>query len=141
MIISTVSRKLAVALSDPADASATPAAIRAFAFSPNGFTCASADAAGVVKVWDLRKLAKCHTIDAQLTDAGAVKPVSSLAFDESGGYLAVGSGARVAVYGTKAWEEVLSLTDHKDRVTAVGFAPNARALYSASADRNLKVFA
>lgn len=116
--------------------------ITAFAFSENGFHCASAEASGVVKLWDLRKLANFHTINSVSIDgdkAGAL--VSSLVFDDSASYLAAATGSRVVVYGTKSWEEVTNLADHKDRVTGVAFGSQARTIVSVAMDRNLKVWA
>jgi pre-mRNA-processing factor 19 len=63
------------------------AGVGGLAFSENGYYMATAGVqdGGRVTVWDLRKLAKLHTID--LADESYV--VHSLRFDHSGSYLAV----------------------------------------------------
>lgn len=129
--------KLAASLKD-----AHMGGITAFAFAENGIHCASSEASGVVKLWDLRKLANFQTIAPAPMDgdkAGAI--VSSLAFDDSASYLAAATGSRVVIYGTKTWEEITNLHDHKDRVTGVAWGSQARSIVSVSLDRNLKVWA
>ena len=129
--------KLAASLKD-----AHSGGITAFAFAENGVHCASAEASGVVKLWDLRKLANFATIAPAPMEgdkAGAI--VSSLAFDDSASFLAAATGSRVVLYGTKTWDEITNLHDHKDRVTGVAWGSQARSLLSVSLDRNLKVWA
>jgi pre-mRNA-processing factor 19 len=60
-------------------------ALRAMAFSENGYYMATAAEDATVKLWDLRKLRAFHTIEF---DAG--QDINALAFDYSGSYLAIG---------------------------------------------------
>ena len=84
-------------------------------------SCAcSSDLAGVVKLWDLRKLADFHTIEP--TSVGAV---SALRFDSSGSYLAVG-GNDTRVFRTKPWDVVKTFSDHSAAVTGVAFGAGAK---------------
>ncbi len=68
-------------------------------------------------------------------------PVTSLTFDHSGLYLAVG-GADARVYGVKQdWGVIKTFEDvPKKGVTAVAWAPDAKQLLVGSADHNLRVF-
>lgn len=129
--------KLAASLKDQHTSGLT-----AFSFSENGFHCASADVSGIVKLWDLRKLTAFHTLPAAGSEgdkAGSI--VSALSFDESASYLAVASGSRVLIHGTKGWEQVMQLAEHKERVTGVAWGSQARAIVSVGMDRQLKVWA
>ena len=129
--------KLAASLKDQHTSGLT-----AFAFSENGFHCASGDVGGVVKLWDLRKLTAFQTLQPQAAEGDKAGPiVSALAFDDSSSYLAVASGSRVVIHGTKGWEQVMQLAEHKDRVTGVAWGSQARTIVSVGMDRQLKVWA
>lgn len=81
------------------------APITALSFSENGYYLATSAADGV-KLWDLRKLKNFKSLEPY---EGAV--TTSLAFDGSGHYLAVG-GKDARVYGAKQdWGVVTTLTD------------------------------
>lgn len=109
------------------------AAVKAIAFSENGYFMASGGQDGVVKLWDLRKLKRLQSLDVG-------DPVNSLDFDFSGQYLAVG-GKGVKVLLAKEWQEVANLQAHSDKVTAVKWAyPNSAFLASASLDRTVKLY-
>lgn len=109
--------------------------LTALAFSENGYFVASGDEKGIVKLWDLRKLKMFHTLTPAKADSG----IGSLAFDNSGTYLAVGAET-TGVYLTKGWDLVKTWSDHKDKVTAVKFGNNASFFASTSMDRTLKIF-
>lgn len=75
------------------------AAVTCLNFSENGFYMASGAADGLVRIWDLRKLAMAGSISI---GSSSPSSVGSVAFDVSGHYLAAGdvSGA-VAVWAAK----------------------------------------
>lgn len=120
----------------------TDAQVTGLAFSENGYYVASGDEAGQVRLWDLRKLDGHFQT---LTHSGDDSSVGSVAFDNSGSYLAVGYGDNVRVYSSKlAWEVVQTWENaHKDSVTAVQFGNDAKFLLSSGGakDRSLKIFA
>jgi pre-mRNA-processing factor 19 len=101
-------------------------------FSENGYYLASGDEHGMVKLWDLRKLANFHTISSS-----DLSFISNLSFDSSGSYLGV-SGDDVRVFSTKNWELVETWKDHKSEVTAVKFGADAAFFATTSKDRTLK---
>lgn len=106
--------------------------ISSISFSENGYFLASGDVSGVVRIWDLRKLAGIQT----LTHSAAVNAVK---FDQSGSYLAVG-GADVTIYRSKEWGVVKQFVEHTAPVTGVHFGARAHYLASTSKDRSLKIF-
>ncbi|KAG2434979.1 hypothetical protein HYH02_011978 [Chlamydomonas schloesseri] len=108
--------------------------IRSLAFSENGYHMASASD-DCIKLWDLRKLANFKTIEPY-TDG----PCTSVAFDHSGQYLAVG-GPTVKIYGQKQqWAELKTLSEVPKRASALRWGPDARSLLVGAADHNLRVF-
>ena len=108
-------------------------AVAAHSFSENGYYVATAAADGV-KLWDLRKLKNFMSINA-------VSNATSVVFDSSGRYLAVG-GIEATVYDVKKdWEVVKVWEVKKGPVTALSFAPDATALYLGAGDHNLRVYA
>jgi len=126
-----------------------PGGVTAFAFSDNGFHCASADAAGLVKMWDLRKLANFHSLQMQPQEGeqqagGATRDslsVSALAFDSSSSYLAAAVGSRALIHACAGWECVARLGEHKDRVTGFVWGSQARSCITVGMDRQLKLWA
>eukprot|EP00887_Chlorella_sp_A99_P008229 scaffold12.g8229.t1 len=110
--------------------------LSALSFSENGYYMASAAADGV-KLWDLRKLKNFKSL-APYDSA----PTTSVAFDFSGLFLAVG-GADARAYGVKQdWAVVKEFTDvPKKGVQALAWGPDARSLLVGAADHNLRVFA
>jgi pre-mRNA-processing factor 19 len=103
------------------------APITSVAFSENGYHLASCDAAGGVKLWDLRKLKELKSFDV----AG---PCTSLGFDSSGKYLAVGTESAIVVREVKPWTEVVSVARG---VAGLAFAADARALVGVDAGGGL----
>lgn len=71
-------------------------AVNALAFSENGYYMASAGEDGYARLWDLRKLNNFHSLPV---GTGAA---TSVAFDFSGSYLAVG-GAKSAKVNKDKW--------------------------------------
>lgn len=108
--------------------------ITAASFSENGYYLATASVDATVKLWDLRKVTDIHTIEME-----AGNKVNTVAFDHSGSFLALG-GNDVRVYASKTWEHLKTIEDHSKPVTAIGFSPLAKNLYSGSLDRTLKVY-
>jgi pre-mRNA-processing factor 19 len=108
--------------------------ITALSFSENGYYLATSAEDSSVRLWDLRKLENFHTI--QLDDG--VK-VTSLDFDYSGQYLAVG-GTDARVYASKTWNLLKTWSDHPKECTSIKFGIDAKFLVTGSLDRNLRVF-
>mmetsp|Transcript_11912 Transcript_11912/g.35648 ORF Transcript_11912/g.35648 Transcript_11912/m.35648 type:complete len:519 (-) Transcript_11912:687-2243(-) len=112
--------------------------VAGMSFSENGYYLATCAADGV-KLWDLRKLKNFRTLAPP--DGGAA--TTSVHFDKSGQYLAVGSGADARVYATKQdWSVVQTFVDlPKHGANAVRFGEFAKALYVGCADHNLRTYA
>ncbi|WAR02735.1 PRP19-like protein [Mya arenaria] len=108
--------------------------ITSIAFSENGYFLATSAEDSVVKLWDLRKLKNFKTI--QLDDKYEVR---SLAFDQSGTYLAV-AGSDVRVYLCKQWQELAVFNDHTAMATGIKFGHNSQFIASSSMDRSVKFF-
>merc|ERR1711964_927547 len=109
--------------------------VTSLAFSENGYFLATASKDCSVKLWDLRKPINFQTLSSKA-------PVNCVTFDKSGQYLAISSD-RVEVYHFEAKTSVANsctLTDHKDTVHAVAFAPDAQSVLSVSEDRMLRVY-
>ncbi|KNE59485.1 hypothetical protein AMAG_03759 [Allomyces macrogynus ATCC 38327] len=111
------------------------------AFSENGFHLATAavlpSGQAVVHIWDLRKIACTATLpaaeDAAQVDAG----VLALAFDYTGGYLAVGlAGGKVVVYvyASKQWSLVTAGQAGDASVGQLVWGPHAKFVLAASVD-------
>ena len=109
-------------------------AVTSIAFSENGYYLATAAKDPVVKLWDLRKLKNFKNITLEEN-----YKVESLAFDQSGSYLAVG-GTDVRIYLSKQWTELAVFNDHTAAVTGMCFGESASFLTSVSMDRSLKIF-
>lgn len=110
--------------------------INALTFSENGFILATASNDGSVKIWDLRKLKSTKTIE--MADKS---PATSVAFDYSASYLAIGTGNGVRVVTTgKEWADIMSFAPHSKAVTGVAWGNRmATQLVSCSMDRSIKV--
>lgn len=109
--------------------------VSGLAFSQNGYSLATSDVEGTVKLWDLRKLKEpCRSS----FNPGA-GPVTSVGFDASGMYLGV-TGSDIKLYTAKGLELVKTWTDHAAEVTACKFGGNLDFVASTSMDRTLKFF-
>eukprot|EP00040_Diaphanoeca_grandis_P016029 m.82489 g.82489 ORF g.82489 m.82489 type:complete len:500 (+) comp25520_c2_seq1:203-1702(+) len=109
--------------------------VTSLAFSENGYYLATSSEDSTVKLWDLRKLKNIKTLEFE-----SGFNASSLCFDHSGSYLAVG-GNDIRVFNTtKEWSHLKTLTNHSKTVTGVAFQQHASQLYSVSMDRSLKTF-
>jgi len=103
------------------------------AFSENGYYMASSAADATVKVWDLRKLCELKTLDI-------ASKASTLAFDNSGKYLAYASPERIQVTVVKEWTVLCDLKADGD-IRALDFGINATFLAAASSKGQLDLFA
>jgi len=116
----------------------TTCPLSALTFSENGYSMAGAGADGQVHIWNLRTLKKTTTVEV-------TGSVSALSWDNSGNYLAVGSGkasaGTVTVFLSKEWNQLWSQTNNKGAVQGVQWAPLAASLVTASADNSVTVWA
>ena len=87
-----------------------------------------------MKLWDLRKLKNFHTINME---GGAA--VSSVQFDFSGQFLAVGS-SETQVYETKTWSSLVAFAQPKGAVSGVGFGAGAATIACATKDGVVKLY-
>lgn len=121
--------------------------ISSLSFSENGYYLASAANDGV-RLWDLRKLKNFQTltpygaaVDEKGKKGGASTGVTSVAFDHSGLFLAVG-GADAKVYGVKQeWSVLKEWSDvAKKGVKSLLWGADAKSLLVGGADHNLRIF-
>jgi len=108
-------------------------AVTSVDFSENGYFMASVAADGTARLWDLRKLKNIKTLD--LASPGHV-----VKFDQSGTYLAIGSGKDLVVSAVKEWDTLATLSGHSKDVTCAVFGPDAKSIISSSMDRSVKVW-
>lgn len=107
--------------------------VAAVAFSENGYYVATGGASdNTVKLWDLRKSKCLHTVRL-----GADYAVRSLAFDDSGVYLAV-TGTDARIFAGKTLAPVVTFSDHAAPVTGACFGPDAAWIATASIDRTVR---
>jgi len=106
--------------------------INSISFSENGYLFASGSSDGTVKVWDLRKL-----ICSRTHNAG--HPVSSVAFDQSGLYLAFAAENSIYLHVVKDWGSIKQLDDHSKTVTDICWGKLSTSVISTSLDRTLKI--
>lgn len=115
------SQKVAVTLAEHA------AAVRALAFSENGYYMASGAKDEVVKVWDLRN-GSC------LQSLALGSAVNAVCFDSSGTYLAAGGDA-LKVWSTKTWEQTFEQTEAVKGYHAMVFGAKAEYLLAGCGNR------
>ena len=100
-----------------------------------GTTIASGDSTGVVRQWDLRKMAELHTL--QLTPAG--KAINACRFDRSGQVLAVASDSgKVLCLDASTGATAKELEGHTGPVHDLAFTEEG--LLSAGADGSLRIW-
>jgi WD40 repeat protein len=95
----------------------------------------SADADGVVKVWDIRMIAELGTIET-----GSF-PINKVAIDR-GGFRAVAASddGEIKVINLLEYSIMSKLTGHEGAVQCVGFSPNDAFMVSGSSDTAVKVW-
>lgn len=102
-------------------------AVKALAFSENGYYMASGGKDEVVKVWDLRN-GSC----LQSLEMGA--GVNAVAFDYSGSYLCGGADV-LRVWNTKTWEAIFEETEAVKGYHSVLFGEKAQYLLAGCGNR------
>lgn len=106
--------------------------VSGISFSENGYYLSTVAQDNAVKLWDLRKLKNVQT--SQLPDNFNA---SSVKFDYSGSYLAVG-GQDVRIFIGKSLTHVATFNKHSALVSDVCWGKDANSLISVSLDRSLK---
>eukprot|EP01015_Nassula_variabilis_P026428 TRINITY_DN527_c0_g1_i15.p2 TRINITY_DN527_c0_g1~~TRINITY_DN527_c0_g1_i15.p2 ORF type:complete len:167 (-),score=33.94 TRINITY_DN527_c0_g1_i15:126-626(-) len=115
---------------------ATGGVVKEIAFSQNGVHFASiSENENVVRIWDLRNQ---ENIKVLLQDENDTQ-LSSLTFDSSGQYLAVG-GSKLYMFNTKQWDIFSRVQSHSDRITSLSFGKESKNYASVSLDRHLVVY-
>ncbi|MCO5570238.1 hypothetical protein L7F22_023957 [Adiantum nelumboides] len=95
------------------------------------------DAAGIVKLWDIRKISEFSTIDT------GPSATNKCVFDESGSILAIASSDNT-IKCFQVDETILPITEllgHEDAVQAIVFDPACKFVVSGSTDCTFRVWA
>ena len=109
-------------------------AIASLSFSENGYSLASASADQTLRVWDLQEIGTSKTVQLDSVP-------SSLSYDFSGRFLAVGCGKEIRVFTGRNVDLVAAFDAHTKDVTGIRWGPDAKWFASVSADRSLKIWA
>ena len=107
---------------------------RDLTFSENGYQVITGGSNEVI-LWDLRKI-KEPVKTAKLNKSF---DLSCLSLTNSSAYLAA-AGSSVVLYHTQTLEEIVTLSDHSERVTGVQWDHAGTSLASVSLDRTLKIY-
>jgi WD40 repeat protein len=109
--------------------------VTALAFSPDGRLIASGHDNGSIRIWDIEKRQKIHSL------ADAHKSVSALAFSADGKTLAsAGEEKSIHLWDVANGEPRRTLSGHKDRIPALAFHPLQPRLFSAGWDTTVRVW-
>ncbi|HEY4027716.1 MAG TPA: NB-ARC domain-containing protein [Candidatus Dormibacteraeota bacterium] len=110
------------------------ARVRAVAISPDGSWLASADAAGIVRLWT--------SVDGshRSTLAGHDGSVNALAISPDGSWLASASNDHTVRLWTVATGSSRTLVGHSDGVNALAVSPDGSRLASASQDQTVRLW-
>lgn len=107
--------------------------MEAITFSNNGYHIATSHASATVRFWDLRKQKTIATLNP---DQSQLQSVLSLAFDDSGKYLAYGGKGGVQITTVKEWGVTAKL-ESKGPVSAVAWG-KAMIVTSSTSDRAMQ---
>ena len=109
--------------------------VSALAFSPDGRTLATGHDDGSIRLWDVDKRQKSHSLH------DAHRSVSALAFSADGKTLAsAGEEKQIHLWDVASGEPRRTLTGHKDRIPTLAFHPTQPRLYSAGWDTTIRVW-
>jgi len=106
----------------------------AAAWSRDGKQFASADAVGVVRIWDIKDWTPLHALET------GKRPVSLLEWSPDGKLLAAAGGDKAIRIWTAAGEPSGTLEGHARPARAMTWAPNSRQLVSAASDGEMIVW-
>ncbi|CAK59056.1 unnamed protein product (macronuclear) [Paramecium tetraurelia] len=102
------------------------------AFSENGVNLASVSSTEVFQ-WDLRN-------PGQFQKLFQSQNISSISYDTSGAYLAVGENKNIHLFDIKKQQEFFKFESHRDVVTAIKFAEFNKNIYSCSFDKQVNIY-
>lgn len=106
------------------------------AFSPNGFTLAAADGAGIIHLWLLQDFVKLPS-----TLQGHEGPVWSVGYDPTGNRLVSGgSDGTVRLWDLVMGTEQAALRGHEGPVLSVVFSPDGTQIASAGSDGTIRLW-
>ena len=104
-------------------------------FNSQGDVIVSADADGVVKLWDVRMVAEALSVDC------GPHPANKVSFDKAGETVAVASDdGTVKCFASHDGELLAELRGHEDAVQGVLFDPNGEFLVSCSSDHTFRLW-
>ena len=112
--------------------------INDISFNENGYYLGSCDDNGICKIYDLRKIGKqgeSHTINEFENNR-----IKTIAFDQSGTYLAIGQSYGIELFQCKKWNKIATLRNHNKDVTSIRFGPHARYITTSSRDGKLNTY-
>ncbi|GBG88827.1 hypothetical protein CBR_g48441 [Chara braunii] len=105
------------------------------AFNLKGDTIASADADGIVKLWDIRMVAERMSFNA------GPYPANKAAFDHTGEVVATACGdGKIRCFKVQDGSAMCELASHEDAVQAVVFDPVNKYMVSAGSDCTFRLW-
>jgi WD40 repeat protein len=102
-------------------------ALVAVAFSNNGYHLGTAHASATVRFWDLRKQ---KTLAVMNTSKELLDSVTTLAYDDSGKYVAMGGSGGVRITTVKEWGTTASIATGKKPVSGIVWTQSTIAICS-----------